>query len=156
MEIIDVKNLKARKEHQCGLCLEMIPKGTTYVRSFNKDGGMVWTFKTHKVCEILKNVLWDFCWSTEDYIDSQDFFDGLQKFCRYFICDQCCRWDEQCELDECYCLNKVCEVLAYYDVVYECGWKLVKRDTVIEELLNVPSNTGELEEAIVNYKRVIK
>ena len=143
MEIIDIKHPKARKEHQCELCHDMIPKGTVYVRSFNKDGGQVWSFKTHQVCEILKNVLWDFCWSGEDYIDSQDFFDGLHKFCRLFICDQCVHWDEQCELDEWYCLNKVCEVL-------------VRRETVIEELLDYSKNTENLEEAIINYKKVVK
>tara|TARA_Y100001951_G_C11293539_1_gene273933 strand:- start:1978 stop:2334 length:357 start_codon:yes stop_codon:yes gene_type:complete len=53
MGLIYSKETKARKQHTCDYCGFKIKIGETYQRSFNSDGGDVWTWKNHKDCEQL-------------------------------------------------------------------------------------------------------
>jgi len=49
---------KARKDHQCGLCGYLIPKGTAHTARQVKDEGRVYTFRMHDFCETLTRE-WD-------------------------------------------------------------------------------------------------
>ena len=46
---------KARKEHKCCLCKELIAKGSEYVRTdvtpWNSHGEVFWTYKAHTDCD---------------------------------------------------------------------------------------------------------
>lgn len=64
MEVVTDVLRKAKKAHKCGLCGLTIDKGETYSYQFCKDGGDVWSFKSHCSCVDLATDL--------DLYDDQD------------------------------------------------------------------------------------
>lgn len=74
MGLIQSKETKARKQHTCDYCGFKIEVGEHYNKSFNTDGGDVWTWKSHKECqnlcrdmgmfkEVLEGVSYDCFWT---------------------------------------------------------------------------------------------
>lgn len=41
----------ARKDHRCGLCAYLIPKGTKHIARKSVDDGSAFTFRMHFACE---------------------------------------------------------------------------------------------------------
>lgn len=53
MEVIAESFPRARKAHECDLCLRTITPGEIYARQFSVDGRGVWTFKDCRHCRLL-------------------------------------------------------------------------------------------------------
>lgn len=72
---IEDKVIRGRKDHQCGLCLHKIRKGSTHVarRGIDSDSGHT-TFRMHFVCEAATHD-----WDRGDWECSPDFgFDFIE------------------------------------------------------------------------------
>jgi hypothetical protein len=85
METIADDVRKARKNHICDYCGLIIEKGTMYDRQVNKDGGEVYTFKSHPSCAKLANDLGMFDWN--DGVSSDDFRTEVQERYREIVID---------------------------------------------------------------------
>lgn len=126
-EILDEKDRKARKEHSCDYCQEIIKKGETYEwASLKADELYEW--KNHKRCGFIARELWSFI-DPNDGMTESDFQEGCAEFCDVFICKGCSDRDEDCY----YCLDKIYEVLQRKKLELEhgkCGilyWVLKER-----------------------------
>ena len=51
METLSDTKVKARKDHVCDYCELTIPKGQVYHRQVNKDGGEIYTWRSHLNCD---------------------------------------------------------------------------------------------------------
>ena len=112
-EILDEKDRKARKEHSCNYCQEIIKKGETYEwASLKADELYEW--KNHKRCGFIARELWSFI-DPSDGMTESDFQEGCAEFCHTFICKGCNDRDEDCY----YCLDKIYDVLQKYELVLD-------------------------------------
>lgn len=71
MSFVFDKEMKARKQHSCVACHEIIPNGFVYVRSFWVDGGDKGCDKWHVEC---RKEFTDICYS-ENYGEGFDPWD---------------------------------------------------------------------------------
>jgi hypothetical protein len=118
-EIISKKDRKANKEHVCSYCGGVIQKGETYEHSVLKFCGEIYDWKAHQKCKYIAIELWDYI-DPDDGMTDDDFRDGCRDFCLSFICPDCPRFiDGEFEEDECFCLDKVYELLQTHELVRE-------------------------------------
>jgi len=83
METLSETRPKARKRHGCNVCLGVIAKGDTYVRQSNVDGGDLWTWKAHGLCNAAFGMAWDPSWHTYD--DNPDWGDEIRPLVERFF-----------------------------------------------------------------------
>ena len=129
------KERKARKEHRCDFCGEIIKKGETYDWSKNIYDGTLHEWKAHKKCSFLCSQLWDYA-DPDEGMDEELFKDSLHDFCQAFICPDCDKWDIACQCcddDLEYCIDKAYKLLQTY-VLCQTGrswcsvdWVLIPR-----------------------------
>lgn len=127
VEVISSNDVKARKEHECGLCTEKIQKGETYNNQTCKFEGSIYTFKAHTQCKEIASMLWNYIDPDEGMTD-QDFLDGVQEYCYGFVCSHCEKYiDEDCSIGNSYCLDKVHTRLKEKGLKWE-GYRWVERN----------------------------
>lgn len=138
MDVINNCKRKARKDHICDLCGDTIEKGSIYKYQFNKEGGDTWNFRAHDRCWHIAEELWEYI-DPYDLMDEDNFKDGLNSFCREFICPDCMHYDKSdydcCNLDHYFCIDKIEALLNDYYVKKEynrnnpifCKYYLIKR-----------------------------
>jgi hypothetical protein len=56
MTIVSTNQQRARKQHMCCSCQELIVKGESYTATFITDGGDAWTWKEHVVCHKIGSI----------------------------------------------------------------------------------------------------
>ena len=56
----------ARKPHGCNVCLGIISPGDSYVVQNNADGGEMWQWKAHGLCDKAFHLAWDPAWHDWD------------------------------------------------------------------------------------------
>lgn len=131
IEIISDKDRKARKPHICDYCGGTIATGEIYNHCVIK-GDDIYTWDAHIVCKSVASDLWDYIDPWEG-MTADDFQEGCQKFCRTFICPDCKQWNDGCEQEEPFCIQKIYNLLKTYDFVREKRkyglfvWKLVAK-----------------------------
>ena len=139
MEILASKERKARKEHRCDYCGEIIKKGEAYDWSKNIYEGTLYEWKGHKQCSFLCSQLWDYA-DPDEGMDEELFQDSLHDFCRAFVCPDCEKWDREyqcCDDDLEYCIDKAYELLQTH-TLYRAG-----RNTWYEDWALRPRTTAE-------------
>lgn len=135
MQMLTSKERKARKEHRCSLCSEIIRKGEVYDWTKTIHEGIIYDWKSHKRCSFLCQQLWDYA-DPDKGMDEELFQDSLHYFCQEFICPDCDKWDCECKCcddDLEYCIDKAYDLLQTYTLFQTrrswCGvdWGLVPR-----------------------------
>ena len=123
-ELIERKNVKARKQYTCDYCGEIIEKGEEYSYQKNIFDGTFYEWHTHLVCSRVASVIWDYV-DPDDGMSDQEFQDGCEEICRRFICPDCPNWNDEfcdCELDESYCIDRMDEFFKTHEL-YKAGRK---------------------------------
>ena len=114
VELISSRRSKAKKEHICNYCGELITVGEVYNNDFCKYAGETYTFKSHQKCREVADELYDFIDPSDYGITEDDFWEGCTQFCRQFICSECVHWlrdYDECDLEKSYCIDKVHKLL---------------------------------------------
>ena len=138
VEVIEVRDRKARKSYRCDYCGEVIEKGEEYSYQKNIFDGTFYEWRTHLACSRVASAIWDYC-DPDDGMSEQDFYDGCREVCRRFVCPDCEIWNEEfenCEMDKAYCVDKMDEFFnghelykagreAYYEI-WKCKEKVVQ------------------------------
>ena len=110
-ELLARKDRKARKNHECDLCGETIPKGELYVWSKNVYDGNIYEWHEHKNCSEVCSAIWEYV-DPDEGMSDQEFQDGCCEVCQCFICPDCPKYDNEtgeCEDDVTYCIDKMAE-----------------------------------------------
>lgn len=122
METLDRKDRKARKEHRCDYCSEIISKGEVYDWSKHVFDGELYEWKCHKKCSFIARELWEYI-NPDEGMTEDDFYYGCQEFCRAFVCPDCpCydRADRECKEDKAFCTEKIYQFLRTHEF-FEAG-----------------------------------
>lgn len=80
MKVLEDKIKKARKEHKCDICGEVINKGDEYSsQTYIDDDREFWKFKSHKECvEYIEDI------GSIDEVAEDVFWDYLEKDCENY------------------------------------------------------------------------
>ena len=100
-EVISKSNPKARKQYECMLCGGTINKGEIYDRQVCKYDGEIYSFISHKQCNEISSMLWNYI-DPDEGMTSEDFQEGIGYYCYQFICPHCDNWnseDSECQVD---------------------------------------------------------
>ena len=126
----------ARKSHICDYCGHFIEAGEKYKNAVLKYDDL-YTWKSHLKCSEVASELWDFIDPMDYGMSGEDFHNGCQDFCQFFVCPDCEHWDkEECECakDEEFCVDKIHALLQTHD--FRCVrdkygrkcWKCLPKD----------------------------
>lgn len=135
-ETLDRKLRKAKKDHRCDYCNDIIHKGEFYDWSKHICDGELYEWKTHEKCSFIADEIWDYA-EPDEGMDSDLFSETLSDLCKVFICPDCAKFDKEqgcCEDDESYCLDKSYEFFKTHelykdgrDIHYREIWKVRPR-----------------------------
>lgn len=106
--LIKCQQRKAKKEHICHICLEMIPRGAEYIyRKVKVDGKFADTHR-HIHCEALVNE-----YASKPYFDGHLNTSGVEEWMQEEACRKCPEWDsdEHCEKNVFFCENAIRNLL---------------------------------------------
>lgn len=124
VDIIDRKDVKAKKEHICDYCGEVIKKGEIYDWQKNIYDGTFYEWRIHLACSRVATAIWDYV-DPDEGMSDQDFVDGCKEVCQRFICPDCPEWDKEygdCSKDEYYCIDKMDDFFHTHEL-YKAGRK---------------------------------
>lgn len=133
VELICNEKRKARKEHTCSYCGHKIKPGEVYDHATLKYEGTIYDWKTHLKCQFIAEELWTYI-DPNDGMTEEDFRDGCSDFCQAFVCPGCEHYDDGCEKDENYCIDKIYNKLQTHELLLEGDehgylcYKLKKRE----------------------------
>lgn len=82
-EFLRKETPRARKEHKCDLCHQMIAPGEKYVHIVSSDSGYIWDFKYHGACY---NLIERYC-RAEQPCDSYDDYAVIDDVIERVCCD---------------------------------------------------------------------
>ena len=99
MEVIERRNVRARKDHRCDLCGCVIAKGELHEWQKNKCNGELYVFRVHLHCQELSGKIWDYVDPDEGMCDDE-FYDALLALASIFYCPFHC---DEYEEDMCDC-----------------------------------------------------
>ena len=119
--ILDSKDRKAKKEHRCDLCGEIIQKGEIYYWSKNIYDGTIYEWREHKKCQSICGAIWDYV-DPDEGMSDQDFHDGCAEVCQIFVCPDCLKWNKEyegCEDDESYCIDRLADFFETHELYRE-------------------------------------
>ena len=105
---IDSKYRIARKDHACSYCNGIIKKGEKYDWSKHIYDGELYEWKAHLDCTMVASEIWDLV-DPYDGMTEEDFKEGCREFCDVFICPDCEKYENDCEVS--FCLSKIVEKL---------------------------------------------
>ena len=100
METIWSGDVKARKQHRCYYCGNVIEKGEVYHKSKHKYDGSVYEWKCHCKCNDIASEIWDYV-DPDNGMTDDDFCDNLRDIADTFICPECPYHDN--DSDDCDC-----------------------------------------------------
>ena len=126
-EQLQSKKRKARKDHICSYCGEVIKKGTIYDWAKLIYEGSLYEWKNHLECGVIASNLWSYI-DPDEGMTEEDFQEGCFEFCRTFICQGCEKYDcesDKCEDDKRYCIDKIYQLLQTHNfkhIKMENGW----------------------------------
>jgi len=94
MDTLSDETRKARKQHRCNWCGNIIQKGEKYRHSVYVDGGDMWSFKAHLKCDQIFDAFykedrpyWEEC--TAEYFEEK-VVEELQSY----VCKDCPQFDK--------------------------------------------------------------
>lgn len=91
LEFCSYRQLKARKEHICTLCNDIIHVGETYVRYSGKYDGQMFDDKHHTTCQ---NIIQAYCMEEADHEYNDDI---IQDWLHDKHCLDCPHYEKDCE-----------------------------------------------------------
>lgn len=97
LEFYNSTQRKARKEHKCDLCGQVIRKGEKYIRHSGKYDGDLFDDKYHLTC---KNIIDAYC---SDQGDREYCNDIVQDWLHDTYCLDCKHYDYDCTFSELNC-----------------------------------------------------
>ena len=123
VEIISDGVRKARKDHKCDLCGEVIPKGTTYYWQKDIYDGAFYEWHEHEKCREIARDIWDYA-DPDEGMDEELFQETLSYVCQTFICPDCDKWHNEfgCRYEENYCIDKAYDFFRTHEL-YKDGRK---------------------------------
>ena len=134
VEIISDGVKKARKDHKCDYCGEVIPKGTKYYWQKNIYDGTFYEWHEHEKCREVASAIWNYA-DPDEGMDEELFKNTLSEVCQCFICPYCEKWERDfgCVDEENYCIDKAYEFFKTHELykdkkrsIYE-RWKCRER-----------------------------
>ena len=116
IDVIDHRDVIARKPHRCDYCGEWINKGEKYDYQKNIFDGTFYEWHTHLACSRIASAIWDYC-DPDEGMSDQVFQDGCQEVCLRFVCPDCLKWNKEyeCDDDKTYCIDKMDEFFKTHD-----------------------------------------
>lgn len=78
METLSQKKVKARKDHKCNYCCEVINSGEIYQNSSHVYDGTVYTWKAHQMCCDIASHLDMYSWCDEG-VTQEDFHTFIRE-----------------------------------------------------------------------------
>ncbi len=121
-ELIERKNVKARKQYTCDYCGEIIKKGEVHDWQKNICDGTFYEWRCHLSCSRVASGIWDYV-DPDEGMSDQEFMDGCQEVCQRFVCPDCPHWDKEygdCDKDETYCIDRLDDFFQKYEL-YRAG-----------------------------------
>lgn len=145
MQLISWTFPKAKKIHKCNLCGRDILPGEKYERQFIRhETEGVYAWKSCKECNLIYQEIWSYV-DPWDGMDEDCFSEGIQNFCKDFICPTCHNWDLECK--ECIedkwawdkeCFNNIIKCLKENSLCYTkegFGYYYLKKRDQVRKLL---------------------
>ena len=83
MNLVKYKKVKAKEEHKCDFCGEIIEKGEEHYYSFVVDGKDNWPWRSHERCEDIAHTLQMYRYCNEEGLTSEAFKDSIDDYCQY-------------------------------------------------------------------------
>ena len=117
-DLLDRKDRKARKDHCCDLCGQIIPKGEIYEWSKGVYDGIIYEWHEHEKCSAVCGEIWSYV-DPDEGMDEDEFHDGCQEICQRFICPDCPKYNteyEECEDDLTFCIDRMYEFFKTYEL----------------------------------------
>ena len=146
VDLIERKERKARKSHECCYCGGTIEKGEKYDWSKLIYDGQFYEWSCHLSCSRVASAIWDYV-DPDEGMSSDNFHEGCYEVCRAFVCTGCENWNkelEYCENDISYCIDKMDEFFKTNEI-YCAGregfahiWKCRKSRRRMQNEPNIP------------------
>ena len=132
METFWRSEVRARKQHVCDYCGNVIEKGEVYSRSTHKGDAGFYEWKCHLKCRDISSEIWDIV-DPDEGMTHEDFCEKLREVAGTFICPECPHYDKDADDCDCSletkCINHIHEFFQKYELVQKepYVWKISEK-----------------------------
>lgn len=128
METLTDETRKARKQHRCNWCGNIIQKGEKYRHSVNVDGGDMWSFKAHLKCDQIFDAFYKKDHPYWDECNAEYFEESAIEYLCLHVCPSCPLWTKTEDYHgECGSPNR------WHDCIDKLHESLLKRGEIKED-----------------------
>ncbi len=125
-QILERKDVVARKPHRCDWCNCAIEKGELYDWSKHVFDGDFYEWHSHLSCSRVASAIWDYV-DPDEGMTEDEFWEGCRDISQSFVCPSCREWDketQECNKDESFCIDKLDEFFKTHELYIDRreGW----------------------------------